>query len=305
VRGASDTIREAGETPTLRLFTSLITAHAAQPLFRDAVLSSLTDLEPVLLARLWSDPAWQTSAPGKPEFLEALASAIVRAGHTDDITHLLVLLDADPAAFDWRQEALLAGIAIHAGRRDFQPVRLAAAPAIVAQAERFTDRAVRSRIDKLPRLFDWPGHRASQAARPLTAKQQELFAQGRQLYLVTCAGCHGPDGAGLEPQGPPLLDSEWVLGPEDRLIRILLHGMEGPVSVNGTRYEPPRILTEMPSLAVLDNESLAAVLTYIRREWDHAADPVDPKTVSRLRTNTQGRTRPWTEGELLGVGSHR
>jgi mono/diheme cytochrome c family protein len=55
----------------------------------------------------------------------------------------------------------------------------------------------------------------------------------------------------------------------------------------------------MPALAGLDNDSIAAVLTYIRREWGHAAGPVSPTTVSRIRTNTQGRGRPWTEAELL------
>lgn len=293
----------------LSLLASLITAHADQPLFRDAVLSSLTDLEPAFLQQLWTAPLWLSAAPGQADFLEALASAIVRAGRADDITPLLGLLDTSPTGFNWRQQALLAGIAVHAGRRDYQTVALASQPGILRQAGQFTDRAVRARLEKLPRMFDWPGHQAVKAARPtakpLTGAQQELFTKGRQLYLVVCAACHGPDGAGLEPQGPPLLDSEWVLGSEERLIRILLHGLEGPISVNGTRYEPPRILTEMPSLAVLDNESLAAVLTYIRREWEHAADPVDPKTVSRLRTSSQGRTRPWTEEELLETGSNQ
>jgi mono/diheme cytochrome c family protein len=135
----------------------------------------------------------------------------------------------------------------------------------------------------------------------LTAAEEEQFANGRQIFTTVCAGCHGPDGAGLEPQGPPLLDSERVLGDAGRLVRIILHGLEGPVTVAGTRYEPPRILTEMPALAVLDNASIAAVLTYIRREWGHAAEPLTEKLVSQLRVSAQGRGRPWTEKELLEV----
>jgi mono/diheme cytochrome c family protein/glucose/arabinose dehydrogenase len=287
----------------LPLLAGCITRDAEQPLLREAVMSSLRDREFTFLKRLWADPRWRDEASGRAIFFELLASAVIRAGRRDDVQALLELLDRPPAQFAWREKSVLAGVAVHAGRRGFEPIQLNRPPGLLAHAAGFTERAVRSRVEKLPLMFSWQGHEPQKAprpeARPLDAEEEELFVSGRQQYLVVCAGCHGPDGAGLEPLGPPLLDSPWVLGSAQRLVRILLHGMEGPLTIGGVRYEPPRILPEMPSLAVLDNASVAAVLTYVRREWGHAADPVAPDTVSLIRINTQGRGRPWTETELL------
>jgi mono/diheme cytochrome c family protein len=57
----------------------------------------------------------------------------------------------------------------------------------------------------------------------------------------------------------------------------------------------------MPGLGVLTDDEIAAVLTYVRREWDHDADPVDPKTVTEVRAEVGNRLRPWSERELLQI----
>lgn len=101
---------------------------------------------------------------------------------------------------------------------------------------------------------------------------------------------------------PPLADSDWVEGDEQRLTRILLHGLSGPISVNGRRYAPPDIQPAMPALPSLSNEEIAAVLTYIRRAWGNRASPVEERTVSRIRVETQGRLVPWTETDLRALG---
>ena len=127
------------------------------------------------------------------------------------------------------------------------------------------------------------------------------FARGRQLYLTGCAGCHGNDGTGLPRFAPPLVDSEWVMGDERRLIRILLHGIEGPIEVAGKTYGPPDILPVMPPHSVLDDVEIAAILTYIRNDWGHAADPVSRSEVGRIRHGNQGQTLPWKPADLLSL----
>ncbi len=58
----------------------------------------------------------------------------------------------------------------------------------------------------------------------------------------------------------------------------------------------------MPPIgSALTDEQIAAVLTYIRREWGHAATPVDAALIKTIRTLTAGRTRPWTDSELMAV----
>lgn len=296
-------VAQEGRLPILH---RIISSDADSPLIRDAVISSLHGYEFPFLRRLWDDPNWDSEKPGRAFFFEALASAVVRSGIPQHTIALLESLQSGTPPLDWRRRAVLAGLALHADQRNIKPIQLDRAPALIAKLHTSDDRQIRVHADKLKRIFKWPGHNPAQSSvrtgRPLTASEADLYVQGRQLYLTTCAGCHGVDGAGLAPLGPPLLDSPWVLGPPERLARILLHGLEGPIEVGGKRYAPPDILPEMPALAILDNQSLAAVLTYIRRAWDHQASPVHPKTVSQIRVMTQGRLRPWTQEELDALG---
>jgi mono/diheme cytochrome c family protein len=83
------------------------------------------------------------------------------------------------------------------------------------------------------------------------------------------------------------------LGPSEIPVRILINGKEGPVGL-------------MPPLgAVLNDEQIASVLTYIRREWGQTGDAVDPETVKQVRPLTADRTRPWTNDELARIGGNR
>ena len=288
----------------LDVFERAVTDHVGQPLFRDAVLSSLAPREHFqLLDRLWAHPDWADETMPRAIFLEALAGTLMQHRRTSDVAAFLDLLAPKDGALTWRQQAMLSGLGVLATQRDFDPIPLAQPPALLAGTALSPN--VRADVDRLEHLLTWPGHtpptRPVLDARPLTAAEEQLFLRGRQVHLTVCAGCHGADGEGLAFLAPPLAESEWVLGPEDRLVRILLHGVAGPIDVAGTRYAPPDVQPEMPPMNGLDNESLAAVATYLRRAWGHDAEPVDPGTVGRLRFYTQGRLAPWTAEELLRV----
>jgi mono/diheme cytochrome c family protein len=131
---------------------------------------------------------------------------------------------------------------------------------------------------------------------PLTPAQQARFDAGRELYAKTCAACHQPSGLGQTGLAPPLVDSEWVLGNDKRLSRIVMQGLEGPISVGGVNYS-----LEMPALPQVGDEDIANVLTYIRREWEHGAEPVEVETVTAARDQTKGRGAMWTAKELMEV----
>ena len=141
--------------------------------------------------------------------------------------------------------------------------------------------------DVLARV-EWPGKPSTAApVTPLTAEQQARFVAGRTTYQNLCLPCHQADGRGVEKLAPPLIGSEFALAADPTIpARVVLHGKEGSVAL-------------MPSLGtVLSDEEIAAVLTYIRREWGHTAAPVGPADVARTRRETAGRTRPWTIPEL-------
>jgi mono/diheme cytochrome c family protein len=131
---------------------------------------------------------------------------------------------------------------------------------------------------------------------PLTPQQQAQFDKGKLVFAQICAACHQPTGLGQDGLAPPLVDSEWVLGSDRRITRIVFQGLTGPITVNGVSFQ-----LEMPALTTLGDEDVAAVLTYIRREWEHNAAPVPVEAVERVRDQIKTRTEPWTAKELMQV----
>jgi len=112
--------------------------------------------------------------------------------------------------------------------------------------------------------------------------------RGKDAFLIHCAPCHQTDGSGMERLATPLRNSKWVLGREDLLARIVLNGLKGELL--------------MPPMGTLDDQQVAAILTYIRRDWGHRAGPVSPETVERVRASSVRRQAPWTANELSALG---
>ncbi len=131
----------------------------------------------------------------------------------------------------------------------------------------------------------------------MTAAEQARYDQGKTLFEGTCALCHQPHGLGQEGLAPPLVDSEWVLGPDRVLARIALQGAHGHIIVKGRACS-----MDMPAFGgAFNDEQLADILTYVRRSWEHTASPVDPATVKKIRAETAQHADAWTEKELLKV----
>ena len=82
----------------------------------------------------------------------------------------------------------------------------------------------------------------------------------------------------------------------ERLIRIVLHGLRGPIKVKDQTYE-----MDMPALGVLDDDQIASALTYTRRNWGHTYSAVTPAMVKKVRQETEKREEGWTEAELLKI----
>ncbi len=120
---------------------------------------------------------------------------------------------------------------------------------------------------------------------------------GAKLYAATCATCHMPDGLGRDTIYPPLVGSEWVTGKEARLIRVILHGLTGPIEVQGEPFDglmPPWGIT-------LKDDEIAAIATYVRASWGHKAAPVTTASVTRYRLSDSARKTPWTARELQAL----
>lgn len=125
-------------------------------------------------------------------------------------------------------------------------------------------------------------------------------AAGKRLYnsAGACVTCHLPTGLGQPGVFPPLAKSEWVQGSEERLIRIVLHGLTGELKVEGATYNGM-----MPAFGAggfnWSDERIAHVLTYVRQEWGNTGGAITPEKVTEVRTKSAaGRAKAWTQPEL-------
>jgi mono/diheme cytochrome c family protein len=123
-----------------------------------------------------------------------------------------------------------------------------------------------------------------------------LRAEGRRVFETTCAACHQPTGLGKEGTAPPLAGSEWVLAPGgDRIVHIALNGLTGPIQVKGQEWN----LTMPPWRDNFSDDQIAAVLTFIRSQWDNKAGPIKPEWVKAARA--EGRAGYETSDQLLKI----
>lgn len=134
----------------------------------------------------------------------------------------------------------------------------------------------------------------------LEGAERELFIKGKEIYAKEgyCATCHQADGKGLAASGfPPLAGTRWVQGNEERLIKLTLHGLLGPIEVLGEKY--PGQVPMTPFGGLLKDEDMAAVLTFVRNSFGNRASAISPEQVKAVREATQGRTGFYSPEELL------
>jgi nitrite reductase (NO-forming) len=122
--------------------------------------------------------------------------------------------------------------------------------------------------------------------------------RGKVVYNTICIPCHQPTGMGLPNMFPPLVGSDWPKAKKpDRLIRMILHGVMGPIKVNGQPFNTPAPM--MPGqAATLSDVQIADVLTFVRAEFGGGASEVTPDQVKAIREAEKARATMWTEAEL-------
>ncbi len=127
-----------------------------------------------------------------------------------------------------------------------------------------------------------PGHLAGDDAKRFLAGHEIYFRDGY------CATCHQPDGKGLPAAGfPPIAETLWAQGSEERVIKIALHGLMGPITINGQAY--PGQVPMTPFSGLLNDEEIASVLTYVRNNFGNKASAIAPETVQKIRAATSPR----------------
>ncbi len=116
---------------------------------------------------------------------------------------------------------------------------------------------------------------------------------GEAEYQAVCMVCHQADGKGLPGVYPPLAGSEWVNGDPNVAIAIVIHGLQGEITVAGQTFSQV-----MAAWGQLSDAQIAAILTHERSSWGNSAAAVTPEQVAAVRSATSSRTLPWTVAEL-------
>jgi len=104
------------------------------------------------------------------------------------------------------------------------------------------------------------------------------IARGKVVYTNVCLPCHMADGGGVQNMNPPLINTTYVLGNKTTLIKIVLHGFNQNVEINGQTYS-----NTMGAHDDLSDQQIADVLTYVRRSFGNKASIVKATEVSKVR----------------------
>jgi mono/diheme cytochrome c family protein len=310
---------------------ALLDARGDDPVTLDAALSGLRGGEAAVLERMLQAGVRQT--PQREAAISMLSATIVRSAQEDTVHDLFARISGTKAA-EWQRSAVLRGMEIAllgvampgtaaprvaisqtanpapcptcpggragpggayayprppadpgASGRGGARVRLNREP-VALTALRAPD-PLEGRLRAVLARVSWPGKPGDAGLLPpLSADEQRRFDAGREIYKSMCQACHQADGRGQDKLAPTLIGASFTLGPAAIPTRILLNGKEGALGL-------------MPAIgATLNDDQIASVLTYVRREWGQAAAPVDAGTVTAVRALSLGRTRPWTDDEL-------
>ena len=173
-------------------------------------------------------------------------------------------------------------------------LRLIRQPTRYAELVEARNEDIYAKIVALNALLWWEGRMdfAEFIPKIVDRTVMDLMYRGKQLYAV-CSSCHLSNGMGLPPTYPPLVDSPFVLDGKGKLIKILLHGMSGPLVIGGKSYDG-----SMPPAPIENNYDLAAVMTYVRNSWGNSAEAIMPIDVTTMREKYKLRKTMWNAEEL-------
>jgi mono/diheme cytochrome c family protein len=143
-------------------------------------------------------------------------------------------------------------------------------------------------------VFDYKPKYGAQTAAAAGPPDPKVL--GKKLFSANCITCHQANGQGQPGQFPPLAGSEFVLGDaSNRLIAIVLKGLQGPVQVKGQAVNNAMQAWE----GQYTDQQLAAILTYVRSDWGNSAPEIPAEAVKAMRDELKSRKEQWTVAELM------
>lgn len=269
-------------------------------LFTTAAISGVGERKLEFTSQILADDKWTQRKENDFNLLQMMGTSIMNEGDSKKIARLLE--KSNKASATWKTHALIMGaLASNRGKGKWPAViMLEKEPDLLTTLSKSPNKDWRNFSVRLRRILTFPGDKTPHPKRPvpkqLTKTQEKRRIAGEAVYNATCFACHKANGQGLDAQAPPLADSDWVNGPADRLIRIALNGVQGPIKVKGVVWN--HTMPGLGSSPILNDERMAALLTYVRRSWGNYGDAVEVEHVAAIRKESTGRTIPWLVEEL-------
>ena len=290
-----------GQKQVLEYLASRLQDLAGDPIGTEGVKVAASGNEYAFLQLLLDDASWQSADDDKSQFIKQLVTQSYRQHPGQSVKFLdqVMSLSRD-SQLGWVATAILEGLARVTRDDGFKPHKLASPHLLFTEPPEHLWPA----IAKARQGFTWPGDDLLAGLKPLSPQQQERMQAGKTWYVERCSICHGASGEGIAGLGPVLADSEWVTGPAERLVRIILHGMHGPVTVKGKAWN-----SVMPGHAVMPgftDEVASGLMTYLHRAWGHRGRIIEPSFIRETHQASEGRFEPWTAEELqqLDINTH-
>ena len=137
---------------------------------------------------------------------------------------------------------------------------------------------------------------------PIYVKEKNVVdnrTRGLQLYRSICATCHGADGKGIQDLAPPLKGSEYIDGSMKRLASIILHGLSGPINVNGKLY---LLNNEMPGLVTnkdISDQDIVDIIRFTQNAFAKEGKNITNDNVKKLRDKKPAGGGLFNEKQLL------
>ena len=128
---------------------------------------------------------------------------------------------------------------------------------------------------------------AAKAADAGALTQADQIEAGKALFAGTCSTCHQPDGKGMAGVFPPLAKSDYIAADKSRLAKVILHGLQGPVKVNGVDYN-----SIMPPMSQLTDDEVANISTFVLNSWGNPGGKISKEEAAEIR-----KTKPANASE--------
>jgi mono/diheme cytochrome c family protein len=282
----------------LVLMQRILEDSGDHPFISSAIVTGLRGRELEFFDRLAREASKHGPDPEMKTTLRLLVTAIIHQGDEQRLRDLVSAI-GDPGQLpEWFRLAALEGfepLLQPAFRRSIGTAHVAQSPELAPLCSSSDPKIQASATSLTERLakVELAIREKQVAVRPFTKEETDLYEAGK-ITFQTCAACHQLNGGGLTNVAPSLVDSHWVAGNPEILVRIVLNGKEGTPGFPGA----------MPAIGgSFSDEQIAGVLTYIRNSWGLHEGAVSVTTVAKSRKDNRGRVADWTEMLLHSLES--